>query len=237
MIHFALAFVLGSAAGHEDHVSSAKHLHLSSFSYTKPEGGGATMWTVDDWITTNDITAAPETLIPWQSLILQTGEDTVFANLSAAVLARTSVNLPVLWYWGGWLKYGGNATAVAASFRRFQARQTQLQELYPHLPRSPFGVYMGDEPDLARKPERQQYLADGLALVKTRYPSAITYLNMLFASIGCPAPASGDYSGLCRAWPNATNHTALALNLGKMPLDWISSDEYYDVSIEQYQVG
>ena len=231
----ALPILLSMTVVTAAHAPASKRLHLSSFAYTKPEGGGAIMWTVDDWITTSDSAEAPNTSLPWQSLILQTGDDIVFANLSAAVLAKTSVNLPVLWYWGGWLEYGGNATAVVDSFRRFQARQKQLQELYPHLPSSPFGVYMGDEPDLARQPERQKYLSAGLALVKAAYPSAITYLNMLFASIGCPAPSPGAYSGLCRTWPANANHTELAMNLGKMPLDWISTDEYYDVSIEQYR--
>ena len=228
-IIFGLSVVLSAMIMTAAHAPASKRLHLSSFAYTKPEGGGATMWTVDDWIAGSGSVSAPSTPLPWQSLILQTGDDTVFANLSAAVLAKTSVNLPVLWYWGGWLEYGGNETAVIASFRRFQARQKQLRQLYPHLPPSPFGVYMGDEPDLARKPERQMYLAAGLALVKAAYPSAITYLNMLFASIGCPASAPGAYSGLCKTWPASANHTALALHLGKIPLDWISSDEYYDV--------
>ena len=44
--------------------AASKRLHLSSFSYTKPAGGGATMWTVDDWITTSDIVATTSTAKP-----------------------------------------------------------------------------------------------------------------------------------------------------------------------------
>lgn len=212
----------------------ADPLYLSSFSYTKPSGGGAAGWTADDWITT---TSTGEKK-PWQTHILVTGDDTAFAGLSAAVLRKTGVNLPVLWYWGGWLQYGGNATAVAASWQSFKARQTVLQGLYPHLPSTPYGIYVGDEPDLAGNPARQKYLADGLVLVKESYPEAVTYLNMLFASLGCPvADPDHTYYGLCKTRSNMStnNFTALAISLGQMELDWMSTDEYYDVSIEQYQ--
>ena len=100
----------------------SRHLHLSSFAYTAPAGGGAAMWTADDWLTSSSSSTAgsPPSLstqaqVPWQSLILQTGTDTVFANLSAAIYAKTSVNVPVLWYWGGWLQYGGNVSGLTAA--------------------------------------------------------------------------------------------------------------------------
>ena len=57
---------------------------------------------------------------------------------------------------------------------------------------------------------------------------------MLFASVACPDPA---YC-CCRNQTQQSgysNSTDLARALGKMELDWMSTDEYYDVSIEHYK--
>ena len=65
------------------------------------------------------------------------------------------------------------------SWDAFTARYTELRAQYPQLPPTPWGVYMGDEPDLARHPERQAMLHAGLEVVKTALPDATTYLNIL----------------------------------------------------------
>ena len=171
------------------------------------------------------------------------------------------------------------------SLDNFTRQYEMLKTEFPHLPATPWGVYVGDEPDLARNPERISMLAKGLAMVKQRYPQAITYLNMLYGSIGCPGPNPGG-PFLCNASTWDGDPTALAIALGKMvrptgallvvcdvcaaslfwscrrmsdrlrglqyaesvvfecsllawclqELDWMSTDEYYDVAMAHYQM-
>ena len=163
--------------------------YLSSFAYTISTDAPAysSMWTVDDFITKD----ADGKERPWQNLILVTGNDTYFAQLSADVLHRTNENLPMLWLWQGWDTDLTQNGSVTASLQSFGARYNELRSQFPHLPPTPWGVYCGDEPDLSRHPARQQMLAAGLQLVRRTYPQAITYLNMLYASIGCPGPNPG----------------------------------------------
>ena len=129
------------------------------------------------------------------------------------MLHRTGQNLPMLWYWGGWRTDLPAGSRV--SLPQFGARYSALRAQFPHLPPAPWGVYMGDEPDLARHPERQQMLARGLAQVKRGFPHAVTYLNMLYASIGCPGPNPGG-PPLCNASTWHGDPTALAVALGRM---------------------
>ena len=101
LVQLALLTVAPAAAGT---VSSAFHAagttkqqrYLSSFAYTTDSS--SPMWTADDFITVD----ADGKERPWQNLILVTGNDTIFAQLSADVLHRTGQNLPMLWGWGGW---------------------------------------------------------------------------------------------------------------------------------------
>jgi hypothetical protein len=120
------------------------------------------------------------------------------------------------------------------SLLEFGNRYLTLRAQFPHLPPTPWGVYMGDEPDLARHPERQEMLASGLQHVRQLYPQATTYLNMLYASVGCPGPNPGG-PFLCNKTTWHGDPTALARALGQMELDWMSTDEYYDVTISHYQ--
>jgi hypothetical protein len=101
------------------------------------------------------------------------------------------------------------------SLDNFTRRYEQLKAEFPHLPATPWGMYVGDEPDLTRHPERIDMLTKGLAMVKQRYPKAITYLNMLYDSIGCPGPNPGG-PFLCNASTWRGDPTALAIALGKM---------------------
>jgi hypothetical protein len=226
------------------------------------------MWTADDFITVD----ASGKERPWQNLILVTGNDTVFAQLSADVLHRTGQNIPMLWFWEGWrtdtkcwtvgriqhcsqgqwpctggsvppppgapagctacLRHcGGSPNATLA---RFGDRYNVLRAQYPHLPPKPWGVYFGDEQDLARHPDRQTMLAKGLQLVKQQYPEAITYINMLYNSVGCPGPNPGG-PFLCNSSTWRGDPTALAVALGKMQLDWMSTDQYHNVPMQHYQ--
>ena len=207
--------------------------YLSSWAYTIPPAAPAyeQMWTADDWIATDPATGKE---YAWQNLIFVTGNDTAFCELSSEVLRRTGTNLPMMFYFGGWRTGLSGAPSVAASFKNFTRRYAELKAQYPHLPATPFGVFVGDEPDLARHPERQQQLHDGLALVKATFPDAITYLNMLYASIGCPGPNPGG-PFLCNSSTWSGDPEQLAKALGKMQLDWLSTDEYYDVSVAHYQ--
>ncbi len=243
--------------------------YLSSWSYTISSTEPAyksSMWTADDFIV-KDVDGKER---PWQNLIMVTGNDTRFAELSAEILRRTGRNLPMLWAWSGWRNepprggrncsetpvgecwtgcpmpkgppwpcsgsqsVRGSCNACACnqhntscsgqgrqpyeegvSLDNFTRRYEILRAEFPHLPATPWGVYVGDEPDLARHPERISMLAKGLAMVKQRYPKAITYLNMLYGSIGCPGPNPGG-PFLCNASTWAGDPTALAIALGKM---------------------
>ena len=227
----ASATVSAAATRHGETPAAAaqQRRYLGSFAYTVASNAPAysQMWTADDWIAKDPISGDE---YPWQSIIMVTGNDTAFAALHAEVLRRTGVALPVLWYWGGWRTDTSNPT----TWNAFAARYVALRDTYPQLPPTPWGVYMGDEPDLARHPERQAMLHAGLDTVKTALPNATTYLNMLYGSIGCP----GDNPGgpfLCNSSTWKGDPKKLALALGKMQLDWLSTDEYYDVSIEHYQ--
>ena len=182
--------------------------YLSSFAYTIDSSSPAygQMWTADDFITV-DSTSGKERV--WQNLILVTGTDTHFAQLSADVLHRTGQNLPVLWSWGGWRTgtqcwvvgrvqhcsqggwpcAGGNvqlqcmppplqrqstaaAVPLANGTMSARAQFPHLPPQFPHLPPQPWGVYFGDEQDLARHPNRQtarEGFADGIAAVPRGY--------------------------------------------------------------------
>ena len=129
---------------------------------------------------------------------------------------------------------GGQPYEKGMSLKNFSRRYEQLKAQFPHLPATPWGIFAGDEPDLARHPERITLLSQGMLRVKEVYPEAITYLNMLYASIGCPGSNPGG-PFLCNTSMWHGDPTALAVALGKMRLDWISTDEYYDVAIAHYQ--
>lgn len=194
------------------------------------------MWTVDDWVTSSIRSSASEH--PWQNLLLVTGNDTTFAQLSFDILKRTERNLPVLWFWEGWLECAAqDQQCRITSFQKFLARYTALRFQFPHLPTQPWGVYMGDEPHMLNT-SRQAMLKAGLAMVRSHLPTAVTYLNMLFASLACPDAlycCCGDVNGSAPLPAGMSNATMLAKALGGMELDWISTDEYYDVSIDHYK--
>ena len=83
------------------------------------------------------------------------------------------------------------------NWQQFKQRYGELRTQFPHLPATPWGVYMGDEPGLLKEasstghgrrgssllanPERQRWLAAGLELVKRDFADAVTYMNMLYA--------------------------------------------------------
>ena len=196
---------------------------ITSFSYTVSPSGPDfdAMWSADDFCTTDGNASRP-----WHSFLLATGNDTQFAALSSQILARTSQNVPVMWTWDGWLTTAGNATAMRTSWSAFAGRQRALRAAFPHLPSSPYGVFLGDEPGLLVVPARQRWLRAGLALVKGAFPEARTYLNMLFASVACDSSYAYKYC-CCGTMDGAAG---LATALGTMQLDMISHDEYYDVS-------
>jgi hypothetical protein len=68
------------------------HLYLTSFSYTVSNPN--LMWTVEDFIVEDEVTGQER---PWHNLLVVTGNDTAFAELSRNILLRTNVSVPLLW--------------------------------------------------------------------------------------------------------------------------------------------
>lgn len=200
--------------------------YLGSWAYTVPSASGL-MWTADDFVAGN-----PEK--PWQNIILAAGgNNTAFAELIQEVYRRTGVVLPALWPWEGWLTSDGNSTEMQASWQMFLHEYQGLRRRFQVLPPLPFGVFLGDEPQLLNL-TRQRWLSAGLQLVKQNVPSCMTYLNLLFASLACP---DAEYCCCNNRTADAGNGNAtqLARALGDMQLDWLSSDEYYDVTTKHYR--
>jgi hypothetical protein len=206
-------------------ITAPKQLYLSSFSYTVPNP--KLMWSVDDFLVKDKGGERP-----WHNLLVVTGNDTDFAQLSSLVLHRTNHSLPILWNFDQ-RHWKDDAAITKSNFEAFLARYDQLRQQHPHLPRQPFGVYMGDEPHMLNV-TKQRLLSSTLKMVRTRLPDAVTYMNLLFASIACPDPAYCCCQNMSRQ-PGYSNATELATALGAMELDLISSDEYYDVSLQHYR--
>ena len=103
--------------------------YLSSYAYSV--ANQPLMWSADDFV----VPAAGGGERPWQNLILVTGNETAFAELSAEVLTRTGAALPMLWQWTGW-----QDSNMEQSWRAFTSRYTSLARAYRHLPATPWGV-------------------------------------------------------------------------------------------------
>lgn len=61
----------------------------------------------------------------------------------------------------------------------------------------------------------------------------VTYINLLYASIACDSSYNATYAYCCCG--DQDGAAELAQVLGQMQLDWISSDEYYDVPITLFE--
>ena len=114
--------------------------YLSSWSYTQTHEPFAStlrravhagaldpgaMWTASDWLRAD--ASSPTGESAWQNLILACGNATVYANLSATILARTGRAPPVIWFWDGWIAAAGNATALGESFAAFAQSYAALR--------------------------------------------------------------------------------------------------------------
>ena len=201
-------------------------LVLTSWSYTVEDE--RLMWTADDWVVPRLPTVSGFVERPWQSHILAVGNATKYAQLSTEIFTRTGELLPTLWKWDAWTR---DAATLNSSWATFVANYRALVLKFPHLPASPWGVFLGDEPGMltARGLDQTKVesLRHALSLVKGDFPSSTTYINFLFASFACPDPSYCCCNG-------RTGSDALAAALGGLPLDWLSSDEYYDVSDDHY---
>ena len=199
---------------------------LTSWSYTVEDEH--LMWTADDWVVPTMPPTEEFAERPWQSHILAVGNATKYAMLSAEVLSRTGELLPTLWKWDAWTR---GVASLDNSWATFVADYRALVLAFPHLPAAPWGVFLGDEPGMLTRnglnQTKMESLRHALGLVKRDFPSCMTYVNFLYASFACPNPSYCCCNG-------RTGSDALAAALGKVPLDWLSSDEYYDVSNDEY---
>ena len=199
------------------------------------------MWTTDDWLTTD----TNGRVRPWQNLIMADPSDERYVALFDSILRRTGVKLPIFWLWTGWLdaqmdesRVGFEAalSQMKASFASFLAIYDGWRTTYPSLPETPDGIHMGDEPDLLGVKDRQDWLKAGLDLVKSEAGnSTTTYLNMLFASVACDSSFNSTTSPNYCCCNGRDGAAELAGRLGNMQLDWLSTDEYYDVSIADFR--
>jgi len=211
--------------------SAASRPVLTSWAYTVENK--QLMWSAEDWVVPAAASGSSSGFAeePWQSHILAVGNATYYAALSAELLKRTGVLLPTLWQWDAWATLGGGAS-LDTSWEAFIARYRELVTEFPQLPAAPWGVFLGDEPNMLTPDGLNQSkvasLERALTLVRHSFPNATTYANFLYASFACP-----DASYCCCA--GRTGSSALAAALGGMDLDWLSSDEYYDVSTAPYE--
>lgn len=192
----------------------SKPLFFSTWSYdTGLPVNAETMWKADDWLKTDE-SGHP---VPWMNLIMSNPVDwrnqTTYAALSHEIWLKTGVNVPVLWFWDPWThaKSATNLTQLTESWSVFQTYYQELRRTYPHLPATPYGFCLGDEPSAAAG--AINLLPFATSMIKETYPSAVTYLNFIFTDL---------------------MNTSVAKLVGESQLDWISSDEYYDVDVEDY---
>ena len=212
----ALAAMISSA--------SAADFYLGSWSYTQSASDDPqAMWTVEDFVrnTTDTGTGAASTnsdatvsanasagasgnqapaAVPWQNIILACGAYATYAKLSSDILRRTGVAVPVMWAWDAWASCNGNTTAMRASWVAFTAEYAALRNTPSgaHLPATPFGVSLGDEPGLrnnATGNATTSALASALGLVKAAYPRAVTHINLLYGTLACDSGT--DASSYC----------------------------------------
>lgn len=88
----------------------------------------------------------------------------------------------------------------------------RLLASYPDLPKQPSGIFLYDEPD----PDKViPQIVTVTRELKQTFPETLLYANFLYGTI-------------------STRPDSVQL-IGQSALDFVSSDEYYDVSIPQYQ--
>lgn len=166
-------------------------------------------------------------------LIPYTRTDTaqVWAELSAAILSRTGVSVPVFWSWS-WENWDTAPAIAAASFARFRDEYAALVAAFPHLPPAPYGVFLGDEPPVTAVLRLQA----ATRMVKEAWPATITYLNWKWSDLtGCALAHCGPQG--CQIVCDNATHTgtvvggrqltslSVASFVGNSSLDWVSSDE------------
>jgi hypothetical protein len=199
---------------------------LSAWSYSPEPGWGAEgigtqpMWSVDDWLRLDERTG---TMRPYMNFIFASpapgATQLVWAELSKQILARTGVNLPIMWMWDAWSSPLVNTTGTAASWAQFQLDYAAMRDRYPHLPAMPWGVTLGDEPP----PSMAKRLPAATTMIRKTYRASILHLNWKWGDL----TAQKNYPGAVNA--------SVAKWCGLSELDWISSGEYYDVSIGAFQ--
>ena len=120
--------------------------YLTSFSYTV--ANEALMWTVDDFLTKDEGSHQER---PWHNLLVVTGNDTAFAELSKKIWIRTNVSLPMMWQFDQSNWDVGNLASTKLNLAAFLARYAQLRQQYSHLPPQPWGVYMVSDSHTVRR--------------------------------------------------------------------------------------
>jgi hypothetical protein len=137
----------------------------------------------------------------------------------------------VFWSWS-WENWDTTPAIAAASFARFRNEYAALVAAFPHLPPAPYGVFLGDEPPLTAAPQLQA----ATKMIKTAWPTVITYMNWKWSDLtGCALAHCGP-QGCQIVCGNATHTEAVvdgghrtsqsvASFVGNSSLDWVSSDE------------
>ena len=117
--------------------------------------------------------------------------------------------IPILIFWRA------PSFATDKDIRTFAKKYKKLRKHYPLLPKYPHGICLYDEP----KPDQIFGCSEQMGIVeltqklKLKYPKTFLYCNFLYTSI--------KDIDVCKV-------------IGNSDLDYISSDEYFDVPLENY---
>jgi hypothetical protein len=178
---------------------------LGSFSYYNANFSGSP-WTANDFtVTVNG------TMIPWQNMMLTDGYASwpFYANVWDQVYQRTGVKLLIFWK--------GDQMNTVSDVNTFRSQYMAIKVSYPSLPSEPQGIFLYDEPspDMILGNGSFSSLVAISSAIRSAYPRAKQWANFRYDSIN--------------------NRTDLCTAIGSSQLDYISSDEYYDVSVATYQ--
>lgn len=186
---------------------SDKNFELSTWSYYNKN---VHMWKTEDWLK-KDLFGNYKPLF---NRILVTKNNTHYANLHYEIYQKTNMKLKVYWAYENWSKFNGDKDKIRDSFQLFVNEYEFLKSKFNTLSDKPYGIFLADEPS-----EKELYinLEITLDIIKEFYPNTITYMNFLYKSI---VPKS--------------NNVGIGPLLGKVKLDLISSDEYYDIDVKSY---
>ncbi|HEX6746178.1 MAG TPA: hypothetical protein VF092_02605 [Longimicrobium sp.] len=180
-------------------------LFVGSFSYGYDPAKTVTEFDPSALWTADDL-IDPLTGRPWQNTLLATGVENWEWYASIYTEIYRKTGCKLFVFWtDASLKGPVPASALASAYQDLFTR-------YPDLPSQPSGIFLYDEPD----PDTviPQIVAVTRELKQT-FPATALYANFRYDTI-------------------STRPDSVQL-IGQSSLDFVSSDEYYDVSIPQYR--